>query len=66
MSAMTGTLKKVQCDPPCGFMVKSRDEKELIEIVRQHANKAHGLTITGKDVRAKIRPYRSNHCDPMQ
>lgn len=55
MSIMTGTFKQVQCDSPFGFMVKSHDEKELIEIVKQHAKKAHDLTITEKDERDKIK-----------
>lgn len=48
------TLKKLECDPTCGFMVRSHDEKELIEIVRQHAKKSHNLTITEKDIRDKM------------
>jgi len=52
---MTGNFKQVQCDPPCGFTVKSHDEKELIEIVKQHAKKAHDMSITEKDVRDKIK-----------
>jgi predicted small metal-binding protein len=51
---MTGTFKQIQCEPPCGFTVKSHDEKELIEFVRQHAKKAHNLTISEKDVRGKM------------
>lgn len=52
---MTGNFTQVQCDPPCGFMVKSHDEKEVIEIVTQHAKKAHNLTISEKDVRDKMK-----------
>ncbi len=51
---MAGTFKKVECDPPCGFMVKSHDETEIIELVKQHAKKAHNLAISEKDVKAKM------------
>lgn len=51
---MTGTLKKIECDPTCGFMVKSHDEKELIDIVTRHAKESHNMTISEKDVKGKI------------
>ncbi len=51
---MAETLKKVECDPTCGFMVRSHDEKELVEIVTQHAKKSHNMTVAEKDVRAMI------------
>ena len=52
---MTGTLKKVECDPTCGFMVRSHDEKEIIDLVTKHAKKAHNMNVTEKEIRAKIR-----------
>ena len=52
---MAETLKKVECDPKCGFMVQSHDEKEIIEIVMQHAKKSHNMTITEKDIKAMIK-----------
>ena len=55
MSTMTGELKKIECDPSCGFMVRSHDEKELIELTKQHAKKLHNKDITDKDVRDKMK-----------
>jgi len=52
---MAETLKKVECDPKCGFMVRSHDEKEIIEIVIQHAEKSHSMTITEKDIKAMMK-----------
>ncbi len=52
---MAGTFKKVECESPCGFTVKSHDEKEVIEFVRQHAKKAHNMDISEKDIRSKMR-----------
>lgn len=52
---MAKTLKKVECDATCGFMVRSHDEDELVEIVTQHAKKWHNMTVTGKDVKAMIK-----------
>jgi predicted small metal-binding protein len=52
---MAEKLKKIECDPTCGFMVRSHDEKELIEIGTQHAKKIHGMTIAKKDMKAMIK-----------
>jgi len=48
---MTKELKQVVCDPKCGFMVRSHDEKEVIEIARAHAKKSHRMTVSVKDIR---------------
>jgi predicted small metal-binding protein len=54
MSTMAGTFKRVECDPPCGFMVKSHDEREVIELVKQHAKKVHNMDVTEKDIKSKL------------
>lgn len=51
---MAEVMKKVECDSPCNFSVKSRSEKEIIEIVKEHAKKMHNMTITDADVEKKI------------
>ncbi|MEK7250030.1 MAG: DUF1059 domain-containing protein [Bacteroidota bacterium] len=43
-------LKSVSCDPSCGFMVRSHDEKELTSIVKVHAKKAHKMDMTDKQI----------------
>ncbi len=52
---MLQKLIKIECDTSCGFMIKGRDEKELIEIVKIHAKKAHNMTVTDKEVKDKIK-----------
>ncbi|MGO9612973.1 MAG: DUF1059 domain-containing protein [Dissulfurispiraceae bacterium] len=49
-------LKKVECESPCSFMVRSHDEKEIVEMVMQHAEKVHNMKIAVKDIRNMIRP----------
>lgn len=49
---MTGHLKKVECDPKCGFMIRSHDEKEVIKAAIVHAKKSHKETLTEKEVRS--------------
>ena len=45
-------LKSVSCPPDCGFMCRSHDEKELIEIVKAHAKNAHGRILTDEQIRS--------------
>jgi len=52
---MAEKLKKVECDPKCGFMIQSHDEKEIVAIATAHAKKSHKMTITAKDVKAMMK-----------
>jgi len=52
---VTQVMKKIECEPACGFMIRSHDEKELIEVVKAHAKKAHNMTVTDKDVKDKMK-----------
>ncbi len=52
---MTGSLKKIECDPTCGFMIRSHDEKELIDLVKLHAKKSHNMSVSEKDIRDKMK-----------
>lgn len=52
---MAKKLKKVECDPKCGFLVQSHDEKEIVEIAVQHAKKSHNMKITEKDVKEMVK-----------
>lgn len=45
----------VQCDPGCGFMVRSHDKDELTSIVINHMKTAHNKDITAADVEGMIR-----------
>ncbi len=52
---MTGNLKKIECDPSCGFMIRSHDEKELIDLVSLHAKKSHDISLSEKEIRDKMK-----------
>jgi predicted small metal-binding protein len=52
---MSKDLKEIQCDPACGFMMRSHDEKEVIDATIKHAQKAHGKKMTAKDVRGMMK-----------
>lgn len=48
-------LKSFACPDPCNFMVRSRDEKELTDVVLNHAKKIHSMAMTEADVKAKAK-----------
>ena len=50
-----GPLKSVTCDPSCGFMVQSHNEKELIAMVKMHAKKMHNKVLSDKDVKSMMK-----------
>lgn len=50
--AKSESLKTVSCPPECGFMCRSHDERELIEIVKAHAKNAHGKILTDEQVKS--------------
>ena len=50
-----GPVKSVTCDPACGFCVKSRNEKELISMVKTHAKTMHKMTMTDAKVKEMMK-----------
>jgi predicted small metal-binding protein len=50
-----GPLKTASCDDKCGFMVRSRSEKELVSIVKSHAKKVHKMDMTDKQIKEMIK-----------
>jgi len=55
VNTMAEILKKLECDPKCGFMIQSHDEKEIIDIAIQHAKKSHNMQVTEKEAKAMIK-----------
>ena len=51
---MAEKLKQLECDPKCGFLIRSHDEKEIVDIAILHANKAHDMAVTEKDARKML------------
>ena len=52
---MSGPLKSISCDPTCGFMIQSRDEKEVLSVVKNHAKKVHHMELTDKKAREMMK-----------
>ncbi len=56
---MAAVLKKVSCDPMCGFMIQSHDETEILETVKRHVKNAHKMETTDEEVRGKMEDVAS-------
>jgi len=52
---MSTDLKKIECDPGCGFLVRSHDEREIIDITKSHVKKQHKKDVTDDDLRPMIK-----------
>jgi predicted small metal-binding protein len=50
-----GALKSVTCPDPCNFSVKSRDEKELVAIVKAHAKKVHHMSLNDQKIKEMMK-----------
>ena len=54
MDKMSG-LKTIECDPKCGFMVRSHDEKEVMNVAKVHAKKSHNMDATENDLKKMLK-----------
>jgi len=53
------TLKKVSCDPMCGFSVQSHEGKEVVDLTMRHVKHAHpGMKVTEKDVKGMMKTVK--------
>ncbi len=55
MKEESGQVKTAACDPKCGFKVSSRNEKEIIAVMKAHAKKYHHMNMTDKEVKDMIK-----------
>jgi len=53
---MDENLKKIECEPMCGFMVRSHDENELVNLALSHVSNIHNLRQTPAEIRSMIKP----------
>lgn len=51
---MENGMKKIECDPMCGFMVRSHDEKEAMQVATTHAKNMHKMDVSEGDMRKRL------------
>ncbi|MFH1183288.1 MAG: DUF1059 domain-containing protein [Candidatus Moraniibacteriota bacterium] len=52
---MEKELKRISCDPECGFVVQSHDETEAMDIARKHAKDKHNMDVSDEDLKGKMK-----------
>ncbi|MGA1821252.1 MAG: hypothetical protein ACMUIG_01845 [Thermoplasmatota archaeon] len=53
---MDNELKKISCDPMCGFSVQSHVESELIDMAMIHVDNIHpGHNYTKEDIKGMMK-----------
>ncbi|TSA28186.1 MAG: DUF1059 domain-containing protein [Ignavibacteriales bacterium] len=53
-----GSVKEVKCDPACGFCIQSKDEKEIVSVVKLHAKTHHQMVLTDAKVKEMIKDVK--------
>ncbi len=48
---MATKLLKIECDPICGFLIRSHTATEVYNTTVQHCKSAHGKTISVADAK---------------
>ena len=51
-------LKQVECEPKCGFLIRSENEKELIGIALKHGKEFHNMTLTENDIKKMMKSVK--------
>lgn len=53
---MAGELKRLTCDPACGFEVQSHNEQEILDFAMTHVRKIHPqMKMTIEDARKMMK-----------
>lgn len=48
-------LKSIECDPNCGFMIRSHDEGEVINVAKKHSKDKHDKNVSDKEMKNSIK-----------
>jgi predicted small metal-binding protein len=50
-------LWKIECDPACGFLVRSPSRDEVAQVATGHANSVHSENYKPKDLEHLVQPW---------
>ena len=48
-------LMQIECEPKCGFLVRSHNEKEVVSIAKVHAKKVHNMSASDSNLKAMMK-----------
>ncbi len=49
-------LMKLECDPLCGFMIRSHENDEIVRFSKEHASDVHHTDYSNEAIRKMIKP----------
>lgn len=52
---MTKTFRCADLGFKCDWVAKAQNENELMKLIKEHANKCHGLKEISKDIAEKVK-----------
>lgn len=52
---MDTKIKAIECDPDCGFMIKSHDEEEVVMVAKEHVKTKHDMDVADTEMRKKMK-----------
>ena len=56
---MKQNLKQIACDPSCGFMIRSHEEKEVLDGAMKHVKHSHpAMKITTADLKSRMKTLK--------
>jgi len=51
-----GHMKQIECDPSCGFTVKSHDEDEVVKMAMEHIRNKHpDMELSEEDAKGMVK-----------
>jgi predicted small metal-binding protein len=48
-------MKSITCDPECGFMVRSHDENEVMDVAKKHAKDMHEMDASEEELKGMMK-----------
>lgn len=55
---MDKKIKSISCAPECGFMVRSHEGNEVMDIAMRHVKKAHPkMKVTPDDLKSRMKSH---------
>lgn len=56
MEEQASDLYKVQCEPACGFMIRSDSREELVNAATHHTKHIHNMDLPQAEIENLIKP----------
>lgn len=53
---MATKLKKIECEPSCGFLIRSHDDDEIVNAALKHVRDQHNPAATLAEARGWLAP----------